>query len=54
MNYLKGDTSEEIAIANFGDASPYVFSESRGHLMFATPKKLTNRRHIGSGLPDSL
>jgi hypothetical protein len=33
----KGDTSEEVAIAQFWDCNPYV-SVTRGHLMFATKK----------------
>ncbi|MCM4172839.1 phosphatase PAP2 family protein [Arenibacter sp. TNZ] len=40
---LKGDTSEEIAIAKFWDCNPYV-SVTRGHLMFAT-KKITPGAH---------
>lgn len=39
----KGDTSEEIAIAQFWDCNPYV-SVTRGHLMFAT-KKITPGAH---------
>lgn len=39
----KGDTSEEIAIAQFWDCNPYV-SVTRGHLMFAT-KKITPVAH---------
>ena len=38
-----GDTSEEIAIAQFWDCNPYV-SVTRGHLMFAT-KKITPGGH---------
>lgn len=38
-----GDTSEEIAIAQFWDCNPYV-SVNRGHLMFAT-KKITPGGH---------
>lgn len=38
-----GDTSEEIAIAQFWDCNPYV-SVTRGHLMFAT-KKITPGAH---------
>ncbi|MEL6809777.1 MAG: vanadium-dependent haloperoxidase [Bacteroidota bacterium] len=38
-----GDTSEEIAIAQFWDCNPYV-SITRGHLMFAT-KKITPGAH---------
>jgi hypothetical protein len=33
----KGDSSEEVAIAQFWDCNPYV-SVTRGHLMFATKK----------------
>ncbi|MDM9631411.1 vanadium-dependent haloperoxidase [Robiginitalea aurantiaca] len=33
----RGDTSEEVAIAQFWDCNPYV-SVTRGHLMFATKK----------------
>lgn len=39
----KGDSSEEIAIAQFWDCNPYV-SVTRGHLMFAT-KKITPGAH---------
>lgn len=39
----KGDTSEEIQIAQFWDCNPYV-SVTRGHLMFAT-KKITPGAH---------
>lgn len=39
----KGDTSEEIEIAQFWDCNPYV-SVNRGHLMFAT-KKITPGGH---------
>lgn len=39
----KGDTSEEIEIAQFWDCNPYV-SVTRGHLMFAT-KKITPGGH---------
>jgi hypothetical protein len=39
----EGDTSEEIAIAQFWDCNPYV-SVTRGHLMFAT-KKITPGAH---------
>lgn len=39
----KGDTSEEMAIAQFWDCNPYV-SVTRGHLMFAT-KKITPGAH---------
>ncbi|WP_299054750.1 vanadium-dependent haloperoxidase [uncultured Polaribacter sp.] len=39
----KGDTSEEIAIAQFWDCNPYV-SVNRGHLMFAV-KKITPGAH---------
>ncbi len=39
----KGDTSEEIKIAQFWDCNPYV-SVTRGHLMFAT-KKITPGAH---------
>ncbi len=39
----KGDTSEEIEIAQFWDCNPYV-SVTRGHLMFAT-KKITPGAH---------
>ncbi len=39
----KGDTAEEIAIAQFWDCNPYV-SVTRGHLMFAT-KKITPGAH---------
>lgn len=39
----KGDTSEEIQIAQFWDCNPYV-SITRGHLMFAT-KKITPGAH---------
>lgn len=38
-----GDTSEEVAIAQFWDCNPYV-SVTRGHLMFAT-KKITPGGH---------
>lgn len=38
-----GDTSEEIAIAQFWDCNPYV-SVTRGHLMFAV-KKITPGAH---------
>ena len=40
---LKGDTSEEVLIAQFWDCNPYV-SITRGHLMFAT-KKITPGAH---------
>ncbi len=39
----EGDTSEEVAIAQFWDCNPYV-SVTRGHLMFAT-KKITPGAH---------
>ncbi|BAO76115.1 vanadium-dependent haloperoxidase [Winogradskyella sp. PG-2] len=39
----KGDTSEELQIAQFWDCNPYV-SITRGHLMFAT-KKITPGAH---------
>ena len=39
----KGDTSEEIEIAQFWDCNPYV-STTRGHLMFAV-KKITPGAH---------
>jgi len=39
----RGDTSEEIEIAQFWDCNPYV-SVTRGHLMFAT-KKITPGAH---------
>ncbi len=39
----EGDSSEEIAIAQFWDCNPYV-SVTRGHLMFAT-KKITPGAH---------
>ena len=39
----KGDTSEEIQIAQFWDCNPYV-TVTRGHLMFAT-KKITPGAH---------
>jgi hypothetical protein len=39
----EGDTSEEIAIAQFWDCNPYV-SVTRGHLMFAV-KKITPGAH---------
>jgi len=39
----KGDTSEEVKIAQFWDCNPYV-STQRGHLMFAT-KKITPGGH---------
>lgn len=39
----KGDSSEEVAIAQFWDCNPYV-SVTRGHLMFAT-KKITPGAH---------
>ncbi len=39
----KGDSSEEIEIAQFWDCNPYV-SVTRGHLMFAT-KKITPGAH---------
>ena len=40
---IKGDDSEEIAIAKFWDCNPYV-SITRGHLMFAV-KKITPGAH---------
>ena len=40
---VKGDSSEEMAIARFWDCNPYV-SVTRGHLMFAT-KKITPGAH---------
>lgn len=40
---LKGDSSEEVSIAQFWDCNPYV-SVTRGHLMFAT-KKITPGAH---------
>lgn len=40
---LKGDNSEELAIAQFWDCNPYVTTH-RGHLMFAT-KKITPGGH---------
>lgn len=39
----RGDSSEEVAIAQFWDCNPYV-SVTRGHLMFAT-KKITPGAH---------
>jgi hypothetical protein len=39
----KGDSSEEVAIAQFWDCNPYV-SVTRGHFMFAT-KKITPGAH---------
>ncbi len=39
----RGDTSEEVEIAQFWDCNPYV-SVTRGHLMFAT-KKITPGAH---------
>lgn len=39
----KGDSSEEVQIAQFWDCNPYV-SVTRGHLMFAT-KKITPGAH---------
>jgi hypothetical protein len=42
----KGDTSEEIAIAQFWDCNPYV-SVTRGHLMFATKKISPGAHWIG-------
>lgn len=40
---LKGDESEEVAIARFWDCNPYV-SVHKGHMMFAT-KKITPGAH---------
>ncbi|MGD1946476.1 MAG: vanadium-dependent haloperoxidase [Croceivirga sp.] len=40
---VKGDSSEEVAIAQFWDCNPYV-SVTRGHLMFAK-KKITPGAH---------
>lgn len=40
---VKGDESEEVAMAQFWDCNPYV-SVTRGHLMFAT-KKITPGAH---------
>lgn len=40
---VKGDSSEEVQIAQFWDCNPYV-SITRGHLMFAT-KKITPGAH---------
>jgi len=42
----KGDTSEEIAIAQFWDCNPYV-SVTRGHLMFASKKISPGAHWIG-------
>ena len=42
----KGDTSEEVAIAQFWDCNPYV-SVTRGHLMFATKKISPGAHWIG-------
>ena len=42
----KGDSSEEIAIAQFWDCNPYV-SVTRGHLMFATKKISPGAHWIG-------
>ncbi|MFS4494294.1 vanadium-dependent haloperoxidase [Maribacter sp. 2308TA10-17] len=42
----KGDTSEEIKIAQFWDCNPYV-SVTRGHLMFATKKISPGAHWIG-------
>ena len=42
----KGDTSEEVAIAQFWDCNPYV-SVNRGHLMFATKKISPGAHWIG-------
>jgi len=41
-----GDTSEEVAIAQFWDCNPYV-SVTRGHLMFATKKISPGAHWIG-------
>jgi hypothetical protein len=43
---LKGDDSEEIAMAKFWDCNPYV-SVTRGHLMFATKKISPGAHWIG-------
>ena len=42
----EGDSSEEIAIAQFWDCNPYV-SVTRGHLMFATKKISPGAHWIG-------
>jgi hypothetical protein len=42
----KGDSSEEVAIAQFWDCNPYV-SVNRGHLMFATKKISPGAHWIG-------
>ncbi|MDG1571809.1 vanadium-dependent haloperoxidase [Robiginitalea sp. M366] len=42
----RGDTSDEIAIAQFWDCNPYV-SVTRGHLMFATKKISPGAHWIG-------
>lgn len=42
----KGDSSEEVAIAQFWDCNPYV-SVTRGHLMFATKKISPGAHWIG-------
>ncbi|MDE3742948.1 vanadium-dependent haloperoxidase [Maribacter polysaccharolyticus] len=42
----KGDTSEEVKIAQFWDCNPYV-SVTRGHLMFATKKISPGAHWIG-------
>lgn len=42
----EGDTSEEVAIAQFWDCNPYV-SVTRGHLMFATKKISPGAHWIG-------
>jgi hypothetical protein len=42
----EGDTSQEIAIAQFWDCNPYV-SVTRGHLMFAVKKTTPGAHWIG-------
>ena len=42
----RGDTSEEVAIAQFWDCNPFV-SVTRGHLMFATKKISPGAHWIG-------
>ena len=42
----RGDSSEEVAIAQFWDCNPYV-SVTRGHLMFATKKISPGAHWIG-------
>ncbi|MCM4166878.1 hypothetical protein KCTC52924_01733 [Arenibacter antarcticus] len=43
---LKGDDSDEVAMAKFWDCNPYV-SVTRGHLMFATKKISPGAHWIG-------